>query len=351
LGDPPTRKRIVRAAVPFGLVVVLVGLGAALVYPSLAGPGGGEPVEVVIPRGAGPATVGRIAAGAGLVRSARLFSLYVRLCGATPRLRYGRHRLPSDATPREILSRISRAAPGAAVRVTIPEGQDLFDVARTLDEIGVARADRVLRAGRDRAFLDRLSIPGPSVEGYLFPDTYELRAGAGARGAERIVARMVANFYRRTAPALGDLEPAARQQVVILASIVEREARAAAERGRIAAVFANRLRRPEFQPHVLQADPTVAYGCRAAPQVPSCRGFTGRILRRQLQDAANPYNTYARPGLPPGPICNPGLPSLLAARHPLASEELYFVAKGDGTHAFAKTLEEHNRNVGRYRRR
>ena len=343
--------RLARIAIAAGGLAVLAALGASFVYPGLAGPGRGRPVVLVIPRGAGPSTVGRAARNAGLVRSGRLFAWYLRLAGATPRLRAGRHRLRDDMTPREILAHISRAAPGAAVRVTIPEGQDLFDVARTLDEVGVVHAEHFLAAARDRELLARLSIPGPSVEGYLFPDTYELRAGVSGPGAERLVARMVANFYRRTAGTLAGLEPEARQRVVVLASIVEREARAAVERPRIAAVFQNRMVAVDFTPHVLQADPTVAYGCRVDPSLPSCDGFGGRIGRRQLQDAANPYNTYLREGLPPGPICNPGLPSLAAARHPIETEDLYFVARGDGTHAFAKTLDEHNRNVARYRRR
>lgn len=344
------RRRL--RAVRIGILAALaVGLGLAAawaIYPSTMGPGGGARVEIEIPRGAGPATVGRIVERAGLVRSGRLFALYVRFEGATPRLRFGRHRLRDDDTPREILSRISRAAPGAAVRVTIPEGQDLYDVARTLGDVGIVPADRFLAAAGDRRFLDRLAIPGPTVEGYLYPDTYELRAGVDA---EPLIARIVANFYRRTAVTLGDLEPEARQKVVILASVVEREARAPQERARIAAVFRNRLAIDTFVPHVLQADPTVAYGCRAAPATPSCVGFAGRLARRHLQDAQNPYNTYAHEGLPPGPICNPGLPSLAAARHPLETDELYFVAKGEGTHAFARTLDEHNRNVARYRRR
>jgi UPF0755 protein len=347
------RARFVRT-VRVGILALLGGvlaMGAAwIAYPGLRGPGPGRAVEVVIPRGAGPSTVGRIVEGAGLVRSGRLFALYVRLAGATPRLRYGRHRLHDDETPRQVLMHISRAAPGAVVRLTIPEGQDLFDVARTLDEVGVVPAGAFLAAAHDRALLDEMSIPGPSVEGYLYPDTYEVRAGLGASGASRLLARMVANFSRRTAKLLGSLRPLARQEVVVLASIVEREAQSAGERGRIAAVFKNRLAAPDFTPHVLQADPTVSYGCRVDPARLACAGFTGRLGRRQLQDAENPYNTYLREGLPPGPICNPGLPSLRAALHPAPSEDLYFVARGDGTHAFAKTLQEHNRNVARYRR-
>ncbi len=340
--------RRIRFAMRIVVALGLAGVASWFVYPRVSGPGGRRRVEVVIARGAGPSAVGRSAARAGVVRSGLLFGWYLRLSGAMPRLRYGRHRIRADATPREILAEICRPAPGEATRVTIPEGNDVFDVAGILQEAGVVDADDFLTAVRDRALLARLGVPDLTAEGYLYPDTYELRAGPAE--APRIVARMVETFHRRTADALAGLAPRARHDVVVLASIVEEEARAAGERPRIAGVFRNRLRSSDpIVPRVLQADPTVSYGCRAHPSAPSCRGFRGRLARRHTQDAANPYNTYVHPGLPPGPICNPGLAAIVAARHPLETDEVYFVARGDGTHAFARTLPDHERNVRRFR--
>jgi UPF0755 protein len=337
-----------RVAARIAFVLVVSAAAVAIVYPRVPGPGGSVRVEVAIPRGAGPAAVGRAAARAGVVRSGLLFGWYVRLARVTPRLRYGRHRIPGDATPREILAAICRPAPGEATRVTIPEGSDLLDVSEILRDAGVVPADAFLRAARDTDRLARLGVPGPSAEGYLFPDTYDLRAGRAE--APRVVARMVETFHRRTVDALAGLTPAARHDVVVLASIVEEEARAAAERPRIAGVFHNRLRSSDpLIPRVLQADPTVSYGCRVHAKAPSCEAFRGRLARRHTQDAANPYNTYVHAGLPPGPICSPGLASIVAARHPLVTDEVYFVARGDGTHAFARTLSDHERNVRRYR--
>jgi len=143
------------------------------------------------------------------------------------------------------------------------------------------------------------------------------------------------------------LSPLTPQQLVTLASIVEREARVPEERPTIAGVFFNRLFDPSFTPKRLQADPTVAYGCLVAGErVPSCREFDGRrITPAMVRDPDNPYSTYKHDGLPPGPICNPGLPSLSAARHPEQHPYFYFVAKGGGRHAFSASLDEHNQNV------
>ena len=140
--------------------------------------------------------------------------------------------------------------------------------------------------------------------------------------------------------------------MITLASIVEAEAAVAAELPVIAGVFLNRLRDPEFRPKRLQADPTVSYGCRLQPSLPSCAGFDGRrITRAMLAGADNPYNTYRHEGLPPGPVGNPGLAAVEAVLAPAEHDYLYFVARGGGRHAFSATLEEHNRAVERYLRR
>ncbi len=141
------------------------------------------------------------------------------------------------------------------------------------------------------------------------------------------------------------------QEVLTLASVVEKEAAAAVERRTIAGVFLNRLQSETFRPlQRLQADPTVSYGCIAEPDAtPSCANFRGTITRAMLSDSGNRYNTYRHPGLPPTPICNPGLPSIEAVLDPEPHDYLYFVARGHGRHSFSATLEEHNEAVARYR--
>ena len=215
-----------------------------------------------------------------------------------------------------------------------------------------------LAASEDRDLLDGLGIEGPSAEGYLFPDTYLFSEDLAG---DEVIRRFVENYHRRVDPLLEEneegLDELARtlgwgpHQALILASIVEKEAAVAQERPTIARVFLNRLRDPEFQPKRLQADPTVAYGCLTAPDVaPSCAGLPRQITRPMLQDRANLYNTYRHEGLPPGPICNPGLDSIRAVLASEVNDYLYFVARGDGRHAFSATLDAHNAAVARYRR-
>jgi UPF0755 protein len=204
----------------------------------------------------------------------------------------------------------------------------------------------------DPALLATLQIPGSTVEGYLFPATYTFRQGTPAA---QVVTRMVSVFQKRTQPlfeayarahdgAAFSLTP---HELLTLASIVEREAAVPEERAIIAGVFMNRLTHPSFRPRRLQADPTVAYGCLVAREtVPSCGAFDGhRITPAMVRDPENPYSTYRHEGLPPGPICNPGLAAIEASLRPGSHEFFYFVAVGGGRHAFSHSLDEHNRQI------
>jgi UPF0755 protein len=238
-----------------------------------------------------------------------------------------------------------------APRVTIPEGFSRFDIADRLAARGVCARAAFLSATTDAALLAALEVPGTSAEGYLFPDTYALAPGSDAHS---VVRRMVANFRARTRPLFAEHADAltshglTAHDALVLASVVEKEAVVADEQPVIAGVFWNRLRRADFTPHRLQADPTVSYGCRAAPEAaPSCARFDGRrITRTMTNDAANPYNTYRRDGLPPGPISSPGLGAIRAALAPAAHDYFYFVARGGRRHTFSRTLAEHDSAVG-----
>ncbi len=243
-------------------------------------------------------------------------------------------------------------------RVTIPEGWNRFQVAERLASKGVvASEEEFLSVCQDRAILSSHGIPASSAEGYLFPDTYEfyLPTEPGA-----VVEAMLSVFderygeLTRDSPggpaALADLGPDVRHVAVIIASIVEKEAARQGEKPLIAGVFLNRLLFAPFPSRLLQADPTVSYGCVAASPLPdSCEGFTGKLARTHLADATNPYNTYVHDGLPPGPIANPGETSLAAVLAPAETDYLYFMARGNGTHKFSVTLEEHKKAVVRYR--
>jgi UPF0755 protein len=330
-------------------------------------------VRVTIDEGADSAAVTRALWTAGTIRHPWLFHLLVAATGAADSAHRGTVALRDDLTPYAILRTLLRGAAGV-VRVTVPEGYTRFDIARRLESAGVCPAADFLARTEEPAALRRWGVTG-SLEGYLFPDTYDLPPDSPA---ERVVDRMVTEFARRyralkaqhpdgvaRATALAGAQPAppspdafdaADRAIVALASLVERETGAPDDRAHIAAVFWNRLRLPDFRPRLLQSDPTVTYGCVAmaarGTALPACDNGDGGVRRAitgaMLNDRANPFNTYQHEGLPPGPIANPGARALAAALSPTGDQDLYFVAMGEGRSAFAPSLEEHRRNVQRY---
>lgn len=328
-----------------------------LVYAATPGPGRGAVVAVDLPAGAGPEGVAERLRDAGLLDTPRRFSLYAWALGASDELREGRVLLRDDMGPRTLLRRVARGHGATELRITVPEGYNRFDIARLLERWGICGADAFVAATADGALLRRYEIGAASAEGYLFPDTYQLRDDMGAKA---VAARLLQNGQRRldglrtahdaALAALADEFGWTLHEVLTLASVVELEAAAAQERPVIAGVFLNRLRDPDFRPHRLQADPTVSYGCHVVPALPPCAAFDGRrVTRRMTADRDNPYNTYRHDGLPPGPIGNPGLGSLRAVLAPARHGYFYFVARGDGRHAFSATLDAHNAAVRRYR--
>ena len=329
-----------------------------IVYPKSAASGEGREVTVEVAPDVPLAALAERLAAAGAIEEPALFEVYARLLGADRQLRSGPILLTDDMAPRDVLQRIAHGFGSATVRVTIPEGFDRFAIATRLERWAVCDPDEFLAATEDPALLDELGIGGPTAEGYLFPDTYRIPVD---RSGADVVRMLVLNWHRRVDPLLEERQERldwleeqlswGPQQALTLASIVEKEAAVADERPIIARVFINRMRDPEFRPKRLQADPTVSYGCRAARDAaPSCARFDGRhITRAMLRDAENVYNTYRHEGLPPGPICSPGLDSIRAVLDAEEHDYLYFVARGGGRHTFSATLEEHNRSVERYR--
>ncbi len=320
-----------------------------IAYPSEHAPGRGKTASVDIEASTSVDDVAGSLAAQGLVARPQLFALYLRVLGATQRLRQG-HVLVTDAmSMRELLQRVANGFGSTEIRITIPEGWNRFEIAARLALWGVCERDAFLRATEDKTLLAELDADAPTAEGYLFPDTYRLRDGVSATA---VVRRMIDNGRARIQRLL-DGEASGVTQLhdqlglglhglVTLASIVEKEAHAPDEQPIIAGVFWNRLHDPSFRPKRLQADPTVAYGCIVAKALPSCLGFDGkRVTRVMTADPENLYNTYRLDGLPPGPIANPGLGALRAVLHPAQHGFFYFVARGDGRHDFSASLREH----------
>jgi UPF0755 protein len=341
----PALAGVSQAAERFGMLAY-VRWKASELQP--AGPAGAASrVEFDIEPGEPVDAIARRLAEAGLIRNAELFVILAEIRGDDRRLQAGSFRLSPSMSAVEVLQALQRGQSGAS-KVTIREGLRAEEIAAHLESAGVVGSGPFLAqvargiSPEHEFLLGR--PPGASLEGYLFPDTYMLSQGTPAGD---VVEAMLDNFDRRTASrmhARADALGLSLHEVVTLASIVEREAALAEERPIIAGVFLNRLAAP---PYYLNADPTVQYalGLDAA----------GRWWRRSLSQAdlrsASPYNTYTNPGLPPGPICNPGLAAINAVLEPADTPFHYFVANEvacDGSHVFAATLEEHNRNVTHY---
>lgn len=315
------------------LLVGLAALGAwAVLTPADAVRRG--PVIVELPAHGGTLDVGRRLEEAGVVRNRHAFLALAAARGTWRSLRAGEYEIPQGATSLTVL----RLVEGGRVRqhaVLHPEGATVAELARLLEQMRLATAADVLRAANDPAFLAAHGVDAPSVEGYLFPDTYYFVKGMRP---DEILGRMVQRLGTKLGP---DVAGRAGErgltvhQLLTLASIIEREAVAPEETRIIAGVFWNRLRRDM----PLQADPTVQYAV----------GKERRALTRADLAAEHPYNTYRNAGLPPGPIASPGLRAIEAALDPAPVAYLYFVAVDDHRHHFSTTVHEHNRAVARYR--
>jgi len=292
---------------------------------------------------------------AGIVDRPLLFRLVLAVTSPLVSPAEGEHLLADDLSPAEVLRRLARLSSRARVKLLVPEGVHRFQIGERLEELGVCSAEAFARAATDRAVLEPLGVPGASAEGYLFPATYELFADAEARAVVKMLVseakqRLLAVRERHAAgfARLAERHGWGEPQVLTLASVVEKEAARGEERPLIASVFMNRLENATFKPaQVLQSDPTAAYGCLVMPELASCQGYSGRVLPAMLRDAQNPYNTYRHPGLPPGPIGNPGAAAIEAVLAPAQTDYLFFVAAGDGRHTFSRTLEEHEKAIRR----
>ena len=274
----------------------------------------------------------------GVVTNASYFILLAELKSADTSIRAGEFMMNTSWRPGRVLEELTSGKP-AAHKLRITEGLPYWAVGRVISESGLCDHDKFAGIIRDANMLKEYDIPFDSAEGFLFPDTYQvIRDFSG--DPTPLVKRLLGTFWARTGKVWSSFPPDPEEvkKIVILASLVEKETSNPEERRRVAGVFANRLRLGML----LQCDPTVIYGLGPS--------FSGPLTRSQLADKKNPYNTYAHPGLPPGPICSPGLDSIEAAADPEVHDYLYFVAKGNGRHQFSRTLPEHNTAVFQYRR-
>ncbi len=272
-----------------------------------------------------------------IIRFPFLFRLYAQTTGNGGRLKAGVYLFDKPSTPKEVLNKLVKGLV-EVVKVKIIEGWTAKEIAQYLHSLPSNTNPQFqqifLEKIKDPLFIKTLGLQVETLEGYLYPDTYFLERGATPGDA---ISQFVTEFWKNDQKALEGL-PAlptySQHQIVTLASLIEKESGVDAERPIIASVFYNRLAKGM----ALQSDPTIIYGLK---------NFSGDIKRADIRNP-HPYNTYMHAGLPPGPICNPGFASIKAALNPAKTNYLYFVSKGDGTHYFSRTAEEHSEAVRKF---
>ncbi len=326
----PSAKIIVVSIVRISLLLLLSWYLFCLFVPKGSGT---TDHDVSFPTGSGIKKLASELKKAGIIRSSWHFILVSRLRGQAQRLKAGDYTFNDGMTTGDILAKVV-AGDVDYLRFVLPEGYSIYQAAELLEQHGFFNREAFLEKCRDKELLGRLSIQEDSVEGYLYPATYNLKRD---ETEEQLIEQMVGQFNKVYAGIKGGEEgmgALSQHDAVVLASVIEKEAVLPEEKPLISSVFHNRLR--IGMP--LQSDPTAVYGVRA---------FAGKVSRSDIQHQS-PYNTYLVKGLPPGPIGNPGLAALKAALHPATTGYLYFVARQDGTHQFSRTLDEHNSAVNRY---
>ncbi|MCD6497183.1 MAG: endolytic transglycosylase MltG [Deltaproteobacteria bacterium] len=343
----------------FGLLgAVAWGLHFVVTYPDRPVGTLRKPVQVEITRGASLSDVADLLHAKGIVSRPAFFRLYVTQRGGSSKIRHGRYHLSGSMTASQLLAALMAGPVVRLVKVTIPEGKNILDVAHILAGAGFGSYEELARLVRDRHFAHRLGVPGDTLEGYLFPDTYKFREHASAKEVlafmvrrHRKIMRQLEKQYPNGVIRLRHSLRFTDREIVIMASIVEKETANPAERPVIASVYLNRLLFASFRPKRLEADPTIVYGCTVPlHKSAACQKFEGKIRYIHLRDPDNSYNTYQHEGLPPGPICNPGRAALAAVLHHARTKYLFFVSKNNGSHYFSATRQEHERAVWLYQK-
>ena len=326
------RRHRLSIFVLFAVAGILAGLWflGAIRYPAA---GDEEIVTVYIPRGTTFSQVVNLVDDKGLIRSRLIFRALAYYYSAPSQIKAGEYEFSRAMSAGDILQKLIRGEV-KAYGIVVPEGFTVRKIAARLAAQGLVEEKEFLRLARDKDFLATLQIPAASAEGFLFPDTYNIDRTMDTR----TIMRMMSDRFQ--AKVTGSMIEKARaqglglKQWVTLASIIEKETGSREEMPLVSAVFYNRLRIKM----PLQSDPTVIYGID---------NFDGNLTRKDLE-RQNPYNTYLNRGLPPGPICSPGMDALQAALNPAPVTYLYFVSRNDGTHQFSATLAEHSRAVRKF---
>ncbi len=316
-------------------IAVIVGVLTLNIYVFVGTPSENSGQTIVVDRGMTLDRILQNLAAKGIITNIPLFKAYVFLERSSGKIRAGEYLFPPKVKPREVLSLLLKGD-FSTRRITIPEGWTAKEIASHLGKLGLVNPDLFLLKCREDDFIRSLGMTVSNLEGYLYPDTYEIYQ---PKNEEEVLKRLVDRFREVYST---EFEEGARQkglsqqEVVILASIVEKETSRTEERSIVASVFLNRLKKNI----PLASDPTIIY---------SIADFNGNLTRANL-NTPSPYNTYLKTGLPPTAISNPGRDALRAVLYPAETDYLYFVSKNDGTHFFSKTAEEHSAAVRKYQK-
>lgn len=308
----------------FGLLMT----GGLVYYKMNAWTTSGEDVVFEIAPGENFAQINGRLAEQKLIATPRLFHRLSQYKGTMTKFRSGKYLIPGGSNMLQVHD-ILLSSKSLADLVTIPEGKNMFEVGKILAEKGLCTYEEFISTARDKEFLNTLGLDVSSVEGFLYPNTYDF---TGLHDPKKIIEKMVGEFQKRIRSL--DLSPnkLSFKELHVLASMIEKETGHGGERRKVAGVFYNRLKLKMR----LQSDPTTIYGI--------FERYKGNLTKADLLEKT-PYNTYAIAGLPTGPISNPGLESFKAALDPEQHQYLYFVSMNDGTHVFSETYEKHQRAV------
>lgn len=314
------------------LAFFILGFGISVLKPADKN---GEEQTIIVSEGMSLQEVASKLESRGIIKNRSVFMLWAKLMRYSRMLKAGEYRLSPKMAPIRIMEILKR---GLIIShpVTLPEGLSLYQIADILSKNGLVDRKQFISIAESGDYIKTLGIKAPSLEGYLYPDTYQFARGLSASS---IIDTMINRFMNVIRPLEGQIKTSNMrlEEIITLASIVEKETGKAKERPVIASVFLNRLKKRMR----LESDPTVIYGIK---------NFSGNLTRNDL-NTHTPYNTYVIRGLPPGPIANPGIESITAVLNPAKTDYLYFVSKNDGSHHFSKTLQEHNKAVTIYQKR
>ena len=321
------------------IFLLTIAGGGLYIYSYGNGPPGtlNEKVIIEIDPGSSFTSISKSLEKNGVLGNERMFYLYAKIKGMQSKAKAGEYMIEPTMSTNEILELLVK---GSVInyRITVPEGYNLYQIADILNEKKIIKREEFIKKAKDKKLMSKLNIKSVSFEGYLYPETYFLFKGMKA---EEVIKQMVNRFHTVFTDDLKKKSKAKGftvEEVVTLASVIEKETGNPDERPLISAAFHNRLKKRMR----LQSDPTTIYGIFET--------FDGNLRRKDLRQKT-PYNTYRINGLPLGPIANPGIESIKAVLNPAAVDYIYFVSMNNGSHVFAKTLKEHNRNVWKYQKR